>query len=131
MKPTNTQPELILQTALMDQGYRFETHCRGIPGTPDIVFRAEKIAVFVHGCYWHAHTCQYTKEFRAKRQGWESRQQVTKEKDLSVLEILREDGWRPVISWECRLQENLDAEVRRIAAFLDQERRSLSTSETS
>ena len=131
MKPKDTKPEIVLRDALSATGFEFETHCSDLPGTPDLVFRRERIAVFVHGCFWHGHTCQYTRGFRAKTEGWESRQEETKEKDLRVISSLKEEGWRPIIAWECRLNANLESEVSRIRRFIAQELLSVSTSERS
>ena len=43
---------------LKKSGLKFERNCRDLPGTPDVVFREQKLAVFFHGCFWHSHHCQ-------------------------------------------------------------------------
>ena len=55
----NTKPELTLRSLLHRQGFRFRLHGRELPGRPDIVFPRHKAVVFVHGCFWHGHTCRY------------------------------------------------------------------------
>ena len=124
MKSENTKPELQLQSALKANKISFETHCRDIPGTPDIAFRSQRIAIFVNGCFWHAHICRFTRQFLAKAGGWEKRQQLVKEKDLQLLEILKEDGWRPLIVWECQLKDNYNSEIKRVLNFVNQARNS-------
>ena len=36
-------------------GYRL--HRADLPGKPDIVYGRRKLAIFVHGCFWHGHDC--------------------------------------------------------------------------
>ena len=51
----DTKPELHVRRALHAAGLRFRLHAKELPGRPDIVFRSRKVAVFVHGCFWHRH----------------------------------------------------------------------------
>lgn len=36
-------------------GLRFRLHRKDLPGKPDLVFPKHKLALFVHGCFWHRH----------------------------------------------------------------------------
>src|SRR5438105_9310698 len=54
---TNTLPEVRVRKALYSLGYPFRLHRKDLPGRPDIVLPKLKIAIFVHGCFWHGHTC--------------------------------------------------------------------------
>src|SRR4051812_34115001 len=49
----NTAAEVTLRRALWHLGLRYRLHDRLLPGTPDIVFRRARVAVFVDGDYWH------------------------------------------------------------------------------
>lgn len=54
IKARNTTPELALRKALRaigQTGYRL--HYAKAPGRPDVAFVGAKVAVFVHGCFWH------------------------------------------------------------------------------
>jgi len=55
VKGKNTKPELLVRSALHGAGLRFRLHRKGLPGRPDIVFPTEKVAIFVHECFWHRH----------------------------------------------------------------------------
>ena len=56
-RSSNTRPEILLQETLTILGLDwFQLEAR-LLGSPDIVFEAEKVAIFVHGCYWHR--CPY------------------------------------------------------------------------
>ena len=58
----DTKPELLLRQALWQSGHRgYRLHHKKIPGRPDITFVGKKVAIFVHGCFWHrCPKCAYT-----------------------------------------------------------------------
>lgn len=51
----DTRPELTVRRALHALGRRFRLHRRDLPGKPDIVLAKDRLAIFVHGCFWHRH----------------------------------------------------------------------------
>ena len=51
----DTGPERAVRAALFAAGYRYRLQRRDLPGSPDIVLPRHRIAVFVHGCFWHGH----------------------------------------------------------------------------
>ena len=53
----NTKPERIVRSLLHRFGFRFRLHRKDLPGAPDIVLPSRRIAIFVHGCFWHGHDC--------------------------------------------------------------------------
>ena len=57
VKSRDTGPEIAVRAMLraIAPGYRL---CRAdLPGKPDIVYGRRKLAIFVHGCFWHGHDC--------------------------------------------------------------------------
>jgi DNA mismatch endonuclease, patch repair protein len=52
----DTVPELKVRSLIHKLGYRFRLHSKTLPGKPDLVFPSRKKIVFVHGCFWHAHS---------------------------------------------------------------------------
>jgi len=85
----DTTPEKAVRSMLHRMGYRFRLH-RKIPIpqpstkssqlsrrrfiTPDIVLVKQRVAIFVHGCFWHRHrgrkrytTPTHRREFRVKK----------------------------------------------------------------
>ena len=56
IRSRDTGPELRVRRAAHALGLRFRLHRRDLPGTPDLVFPGRRIALFVHGCFWHRHT---------------------------------------------------------------------------
>ena len=62
IKGKNTKPEILVRKALCAEGYRFRLHRKDIPGSPDVVLPSRKLAIFVNGCFWHAHAgCRLAK----------------------------------------------------------------------
>jgi DNA mismatch endonuclease (patch repair protein) len=53
-KSADTKPEMALRKALWQAGARgYRLHPKQVPGRPDMAFPAKRLAVFVHGCFWH------------------------------------------------------------------------------
>ena len=55
IRSKNTKPEKCVRSMLHQKGLRFRIHRRDLPGNPDIVFPKQKLAIFIHGCFWHFH----------------------------------------------------------------------------
>lgn len=53
----NTKPEMLVRRYLYAQGFRYRLNVKGLPGTPDIVLVKYHTVIFVHGCFWHSHSC--------------------------------------------------------------------------
>jgi len=58
VKGKDTKPELFVRRLLYSLGYRYRLHRKDLPGKPDIVFSGRKKIIFVHGCFWHGHSCK-------------------------------------------------------------------------
>ncbi len=57
MKSQGTAPELKVRKRLTAMGMRYRLHRKDLPGAPDFVLAGRKLAIFVHGCFWHGHDC--------------------------------------------------------------------------
>lgn len=98
----NTKPEIVVRKALFAAGFRFRLHRKDLPGCPDVVLPGRRVAVFVHGCFWHAHPgCRYAKTPTSRREFWESKLAANVERDLRAKEALLSAGWRVLVVWEC------------------------------
>ena len=117
-RSVQTRPETVLQEALTAIGLdQFAKHC-SLQGTPDIAFDREKVAIFVHGCYWHR--CPYcSPHFPSTNQAyWSAKFARNKDRDKSVKRGLKELGWKVIIVWECKVLKNPIRQARRISAWL-------------
>lgn len=102
IKGKNSLPEILVRKALFAMGYRFRLHRRDLPGTPDIAMPGRKIAIFVHGCFWHAHQgCKYAKTPSTRTEFWTAKLQGNVDRDRHATDKLIEMGWRVLNVWEC------------------------------
>jgi DNA mismatch endonuclease (patch repair protein) len=102
----NTKPELIVRRMLFASGYRFRLHRRDLPGAPDIVMPGRKVAIFVHGCFWHMHQgCRYAKMPATRPEFWKAKLEANVERDRHAVEKLQALGWRVLCVWECSTRD--------------------------
>lgn len=105
IRARNTAPELALRSVLVETGIRgYRLHYNKAPGRPDLAFVGKKVAVFVHGCFWHS--CPYCTPPRPKSHSkfWHKKLDRNVERDLAKAEELRSTGWRVITVWACRLR---------------------------
>ena len=119
----DTKPELRVRRAAHAMGLRFRLHRRDLPGTPDLVFPKYRVALFVHGCYWHRHEgCLKAYTPKSRVDFWQKKFRANVERDARASSALAAAGWHPVVIWECetedpvKLVEIIEARVRRPAA---------------
>ena len=60
IKSKDTSIELLVRRKLFSMGYRYRVNYKALPGKPDIVFTKKKVAIFIHGCYWHGMIAEAT-----------------------------------------------------------------------
>lgn len=106
IKSRDTKPEIIVRKALFAAGFRFRLHRSGLPGKPDIVLPGRRIAVFVHGCFWHMHEgCKNAKFPSTRPEFWREKLGRNVERDRENVDALLELGWRVLVVWECATRE--------------------------
>lgn len=121
MRSTNTWPEVLLVDSLDQLGLtHVSRHVRQLPGTPDIVFREARTAVFVHGCFWHRHlNCAQATTPRANRLRWVRSFAETVQRDQHVVLALHQDRWATYVAWECEILRDADSVARDVKRLLD------------
>ena len=98
----DTIPELLLRHYLFAQGLRYRVNTKPLPklrNTADVVFGNGKVAVFVHGCYWHG-CAEHFREPGTNPKFWREKIERNQERDSKVELALLEAGWLPVVVWE-------------------------------
>jgi DNA mismatch endonuclease (patch repair protein) len=106
VKWRDTAPELRLRKLLTGMGARYRLHRADLPGRPDIVFPGRRLAVFVHGCFWHGHDCaRGARVPKANRAYWTAKIAANRARDLASRAMLEADGWRVEVVWECELKD--------------------------
>jgi len=109
----DTRPEVCVRRALHAAGRRFRLHRKDLPGRPDIVLPKDNVAIFVNGCFWHAHEgCPISRTPSTKTEFWKEKFARNRERDARVQDELRAMGWKAVTIWECEVPNVEAAEAR-------------------
>ena len=106
VKSRDTGPELAVRTMLREIAPGYRLHRADLPGKPDIVYGRRKLAIFVHGCFWHGHDC--ARGARAPRDNaeyWRTKIARNRARDAANLEKLAALGWRALVVYECALKD--------------------------
>ncbi len=104
IRSRNTRPEIYVRKLAHSAGYRFRVHRRDLPGKPDLVFPRLRIAVFVHGCFWHGHVCREARRPNTNLDYWLPKIERNMARDRLSARQLKELGWKVVTIRECRLK---------------------------
>lgn len=101
----DTKPEKAVRSYLHRLGLRFRLNAM-LPGKPDLTFPKYKVAVFVHGCFWHRHTgCRFAATPTSNARFWLDKLEANVARDARVKLLLRRLKWRCLIVWECELDK--------------------------
>jgi DNA mismatch endonuclease (patch repair protein) len=118
VRSKDTSPELFVRRLVFRLGYRYRLHRRELPGNPDLVFNRLHRVIFVHGCFWHAHSCRHGQRLpQTNCEYWNLKLARNAERDRENLSRLSNLGWRSLVIWECELSDE-PAIVRRLREFL-------------
>lgn len=114
----DTQPELVVRSLLHRMGYRFRLHAKSLPGKPDLVFSSRRKVIFVHGCFWHGHSCKRGQSTpKTNTIFWENKIRTNKLRDANSARRLRKAGWSVHTIWECKIKNGFW--LTRAIRFLD------------
>lgn len=118
VKGRDTTPELKVRRLLTGLGARYRLHRKDLPGKPDIVMTGRRLAIFVHGCFWHGHDCaRGARVPKANRDYWLGKVGRNRERDVESRAALEAAGWRVETIWECEMKD--EAALReRLSALL-------------
>lgn len=98
--------ELKVRKALTALGARYRLHRKDLPGSPDIVMPGRRLALFVHGCFWHGHDCKRgDRPPKANAEYWTAKIARNRARDARVQLELAALGWRVELVWECELKD--------------------------
>ena len=106
VKGRDTTPEKTVRRLLTRLGARYRLHRKDLPGKPDIVMPGRRLALFVHGCFWHGHDCaRGARVPKANRDYWTAKVARNRARDVAAREALTASGWRVETLWECELKD--------------------------
>lgn len=108
VKQKNTKPEMVVRKLLHSEGYRFRLHRTDLPGKPDIVFPSLRKAIFVHGCFWHGHNCNFGRPPKSRLEYWGPKIAGNQARDQRNIDDMTALGWSTLTVWQC---ETTDADA--------------------
>ena len=118
VKGHDTTPEKTVRRLLTRLGARYRLHRKDLPGRPDIVMPGRRLALFVHGCFWHGHDCaRGARVPKANRDYWIAKVARNRARDAAARDALTASGWRVETLWECELKDEAVVSER-LAALL-------------
>ncbi len=120
IRSKNTGPELAVRRILTGMNIRYRLHPAKVPGRPDVALIGRKLAIFVHGCFWHQHSdpgCRLRKYPHSNLGYWAPKLRRNIERDAEHIASLMEVGWKTLVVWECEIADRKGLE-RRLKRFL-------------
>lgn len=122
IRAKSTKPELVVRRFLHANGLRYSLNVSRLPGSPDIVLRRYRMAIFVHGCFWHRHPgCRYAATPATRTAFWLEKLENNRERDLRVQKDLLLSGWRVGVVWECALKKAMEKCLPQLLEFIRSE----------
>lgn len=118
IKGRNTKPEITVRAVLDTLRVQYELHRSDLLGKPDIVLRARRKIILVHGCFWHVHNCRYGRVKPASNSSfWRDKRSKNRARDARNRSVLRKQGWELLTVWECWTKER-NKLAEKLARFL-------------
>jgi DNA mismatch endonuclease (patch repair protein) len=106
VKSRDTGPEITVRKMLREIAPGYRLHRADLPGKPDIVCGRRKLAIFVHGCFWHGHDCaRGNRPPRDNAEYWRAKIARNRARDETNLGKLAALGWRTLVIHECALKD--------------------------
>ena len=113
----NTCLEMFVFTGLKKLHLHFKAHDQMLPGTPDIVFKTGKLAVFIDGDFWHGYRFPAWRHKVSKF--WRKKIQINRDRDQRNFRKLRRMGWKVIRIWQHQIEHDLNGCIDRILSALN------------
>lgn len=108
----DSKPEIIVRKYLFAKGFRYRTNVKKLSGSPDIVLAKYKTVIFIHGCFWHGHTCRAGHLPSSNIDFWVEKINRNKERDNRQIAELQSLGWNVIVIWQCEIKNKKLREER-------------------
>lgn len=119
VRQKGTAAEAAVAALLRDLGVRAGKPRRRLPGSPDFVNLSAGWAIFVHGCFWHAHRgCKRATVPKRNRAFWLRKFEDNRRRDAQVLREVRALGLTTLVLWECDVEERPERAVLNLSRLL-------------
>jgi len=87
-----------------------------IKGSPDIILRDTKTAVFLHGCFWHKCPKCY-KEPKSNKEYWLPKIEKNVKRDKKNKKLLKNQGFKVIIIWEHEVKKDLKKVLKKLIKY--------------
>ena len=102
----NTRPEIIVRKFLHGNGIRYRLHDKKLKGSPDLKLTRYNTLVFINGCFWHAHNCEFYSMPKTNKKFWYDKVSKNSIRDKKNRRELKKLGWKVIDVWQCELKPN-------------------------
>ncbi len=102
IRKTDSGPEIRLRVCLGQLRMPYQTY-GALPGSPDIILERSKLAIFVHGCFWHGCPRHYRLP-KSNIAYWSQKLRRNVVRDKAVRKRIRGMGWHTAVVWECQMK---------------------------
>lgn len=121
IRSKDTKPEMTVRRYLHARGFRYRLHARDLPGSPDLVLPRYRVAILVHGCFWHRHSgCRFATTPTSNVEKWDAKFQANLERDARKFASLQAAGWRVLVVWECELKRDPAVRLQQLVHEISQ-----------
>jgi DNA mismatch endonuclease, patch repair protein len=111
----DTAIERTVKKALRRGGHRVRSNVSTLPGKPDIVLYQHRTVIFVHGCFWHGHSCPRGRLPKTNAAFWTAKIEANNRRDRRVKRQLNRQGWRVFIVWACKISKGVNRVLQAVA----------------
>jgi DNA mismatch endonuclease (patch repair protein) len=119
VKSRDTTPERAVRALLRPIASGYRLHRADLPGKPDIAYGRRKLAIFVHGCFWHGHDCARGARMpKTNTDYWRAKIARNRARDERTEAALAAMGWRMLVVYECELKDKTALTARLAAEVL-------------
>ena len=108
----DTKPEIQVRKYLFSQGFRYRTNVKKLPGSPDVVLTKYRAVIFVHGCFWHGHSCRSGRKPQSNTEYWFPKIEANQKRDSHKITELEKCGWHVIVIWQCEINTIAKRNIR-------------------
>jgi DNA mismatch endonuclease (patch repair protein) len=117
IRSEDTKPEIVIRRLVSGMGFRYRLHSKTLSGHPDLVFSRLHKVIFVHGCFWHGHSCRAADLPASNQTYWRGKRARNVKRDRKIRRELHRLGWESLVVWECQINANRTrSRIRRFMA---------------
>jgi len=107
VKQKNTEPEMLVKKALRQAKIPYLSgQGKHKPNSADILLPRQRLAIFVHGCFWHGHPgCRRATVPTTRTKYWKHKILTNQKRDKKAMKAFVGRGWIPLVIWECEIRD--------------------------